>query len=343
MGKRKYKSLRGGRIFNCRKTQKFYGKDLAEIVKEYDLKTRPGMHLNTDMKEYCKKREFYEDVPGSGVISNRTCIDIPLTNLYSPYKQFALGRMNLLNDKNYYNCTDRFRTLEVQNWNVYLNDLFIECTYIDREDYDFPVRIITDYTTDPYTPQIYKYDDHGIKSRVQKGDQLYGVYRVEPDKRDICSLSPKYGIIDNILTNRELCQMYSQGIKLWQCITPDFEYLFFVSYKQNYSDYDVTITNGQCKIHDTDTRIDYTFKDVTDDHECIEFSHSPSVAPATGSPSVAPSSGSPSVAPSSGSPSVAPLTGSPSVAPLTGSPSVAPSTGGSVSRRLRRKNHFRRS
>jgi hypothetical protein len=225
------------------------------------------MDLATDMQTYCKNREWYEDVPGSGITSNGTCDDIPLLNLYNPYRQFVLGRMLSLRDKNYYNCNNRFRTLEVSNWSVYLNDLFIHCTYVDRDNYDFPVRIITDFTTDDYTPEINRYVK-GQRQLVRRDNKLFDEYGVTPNSHDIDSLSPYYGAIDNILMNREICQLYRQGIKLWQCMNPGLTYLFFVSYKLNYPDYDVTIHDGKCTLVEDGT--DYVFQDVTANHVCEE-------------------------------------------------------------------------
>ena len=266
---RKRKSRRrrkGGRRFNCTQTRKFDNKDLAEQMKDYDITERPtpGMDPSMDMKTFCSTRNWYEDVPGSGVVSNGDCSDIPLSTLYLPYKQFVLGRMESLDRKNYYNCASRFRTLEVANWNVYLNDLFIHCTYVDRENYDFPVRIITDFSDQDYTPEIHRYENG---NRVLVRYPSFAEYGVAPNSHGIDSLSPYFGAIDNILLNREICQLYQQGIKLWQCMNDTFQYLFFVSYKLDYQEYSVPITDGKCTLVDTDGTA-YVFQDVTANHVC---------------------------------------------------------------------------
>ncbi len=284
--KNKVKSRqRGGRIFKCKDTDPFGippGNDArvteeAERIMREDLRARPQPLQEATLDHYCKHREWFQNVPDLGITSNGSCDDIPLQNLYQNidgvvYRQFVCGRMSSLLEKNYYNCQSRFRTLEVRNWSPDLNDAFIHCIHVDKEDHDFPVRIITDDHTHSYDPEIYSYGRYSPGQRLleKRSRSLFASHDVREDSHGIDSLCPRYGAISGVLLNREICQFYKKGIRLWQCVTVPHTYLYFVSFKMNDWEYDVRIVNDVFVIEDKNTGEWYTFQDVTLQHRCDE-------------------------------------------------------------------------
>jgi len=275
MRKRKSRRRIGGRRFDCSNTRS--RRNIMDTL-HADLRDRPQSGITPT--NYCRDGSWFENGAG-GVTSNGRCDDIPLLDIYPNYRQFALGRMHALYNKNYYNCQSRFRTLEVRNWSMDLNDLFIRCSEVDKQDYDFPIRIITDYNPPgDYVPEIVEYDADGNRHRASgmQGYDLFGYHGVTPGSRGIDSLHPMYGSLKNVIMNREICQLYSQGIKLWQCINSGFEYLYFGSYKQNYDEYTTPFEPievdargiAKCKISDGSTI--YEFIDVTFMHHCDNYS-----------------------------------------------------------------------
>lgn len=264
--------IRGGRIFKCKDTTPFgipHGNQVsthAEKIMREDLQARPQQLEENTLEHYCKHREWFQNVPDLGVTSSGRCDHeplIPLQNLYGEYRQFVCGRMSSLKEKHYYNCQPRFRTLEVRNWSVDLNDLFIHCIHMDK-DYDFPARIITDAHRHSYVPEVYSYGRYSAGQRLleKRCRSLFKHHGVAEDSHEIESLCPIYGAISGILLNREICQFYKKGMRLWQCITDLYTYLYFVSFKEHDWEYDVVIVGGFFVIHDTNTGVLYTFKEV---------------------------------------------------------------------------------
>ena len=244
-----------------------------------DLRARPQPLQEATLEHYCKDREWFQNVPDLGITSNGQCGDIPLQHLYidyrdprgpRAYRQFVCGRMSSLLEKNYYNCQSCFRTLEVRNWTVDLNDLFIHCIHMDKENHDFPVRIITDDHTHRYQPEIYSYGRYSPGQRLleKRCRSLFASHGVPENSHGIDSLCPQYGAISGVLLNREICQFYKKGIRLWHCITVPHTYLYFVSFKRYDWEYDVAIVSNVFVIEDKDTGEWYTFEDVTLQHRC---------------------------------------------------------------------------
>lgn len=196
------------------------------------------------LEEYCQERQWFEE--GIHVTATGGCDDIPLRNPLiqgngETYNQIVLGRVTVLDQLNYYNCRN-FQILGINKWNKPMNDFFIMCSWLHK-DYDFPIRFVTQREIVEYTPVIASFSQEEWVTRVERPG-LTRDYDTKPHARFLNSTHPILGSPIGTLFNRELCQLYRFGMRIWQCVTYPYENIFFMSFKQNYLDYTSVTISG---------------------------------------------------------------------------------------------------